>query len=148
MFVFRSIRHLQEASATDGKGKFPGALLWLLSLPQNHVPGHCWEVEEEGCVSGLSPQEQNGGARLGGLGACKSRRRMFGEDTQMAHSAEACWVRRLGGTAAYSKLVPVISARERDFHLLKTASERGILSWKEQAALTVRAVVYGWDGSV
>uniref|UniRef100_G1P8B0 G protein-coupled receptor 107 n=1 Tax=Myotis lucifugus TaxID=59463 RepID=G1P8B0_MYOLU len=46
--VVWSIRHLQEASATDGKGKFPGALFRLLSLPQSHAPGHCWEVEEEG----------------------------------------------------------------------------------------------------
>lgn len=30
MFIFRSIRHLQEASATDGKGKF---LLVLDSVP-------------------------------------------------------------------------------------------------------------------
>lgn len=73
---------------------------------------------------------------------------MFGESDADGAQCRGLLGEEAGGTAAYSKLVPVISARERDFHLLKTESERGISSWKEQAALAVRTVVYGWDGSV
>lgn len=47
MVIFRSIRHLQEASATDGKGKFPCAPL---------CPPHC---------TGICPAENWGTGQTG-----------------------------------------------------------------------------------
>ena len=51
MFIFRSIRHLQEASATDGKGKFLCVLCVLLFLWPAFPKALCWgtvEGEREG----------------------------------------------------------------------------------------------------
>lgn len=59
MVIFRSIRHLQEASATDGKGKFPCA-----PLCPSHCPGICpaenWGTGQAGIGDSLCRGSRDG----------------------------------------------------------------------------------------
>lgn len=135
MFIFRSIRHLQEASATDGKGKFPGALSVLLGLPWSHMPGLCWEVEEGGASQGCLPRSRLG-IQLGPVwGLCKSSRGLFdegegGEQHRNLLYKEAWgWLLLVIRWFVSFPLVSVI------FTFSKLSQEDQILSWKDQVTL-------------
>lgn len=71
MFFFRSIRHLQEASATDGKGKFLCIVLILLLFWPAFPKALCLGTAVEGGKAG-GPRCWLLAGRVGGQGLCKS----------------------------------------------------------------------------
>lgn len=147
MFIFRSIRHLQEASATDGKGKFPCVLLC------------CWAFPEATCL--LTARNSGGGgegrrttvsweAGLGSpRGLCESRWDCL-QERQGVNFAEVSCGRRLGGDCCLVRWFIPFPLLSVIFTFSKLSQEEKNLVWEgpDSTSLWEQEVLWIGDGYV